>query len=69
MGGAGEMTGRCTNTKCVVFNESGYSELRNGETFCSGCGHKIASDKKFTSDLEFNSNSQAAGRFIHNGVM
>ena len=67
-GGAAEGGNRCMNVKCVVYKESGFSEVRNGETYCTGCGSLIASaDRLEQNTIGFDGNSRMIGRIIHNG--
>jgi len=57
----------CTSRQCIYYNQSGFSEIRGGDTYCTGCGKIIASDNRLENELEFESGGRAHGKFIHNG--
>lgn len=59
----------CINPSCNSYGQTAFLTTSGGDSFCSECGWKIASDSKLVSDLEFNKISKPNGRFIINDFL
>ena len=68
MGGGAQMQDDvCQERSCTAFGQRSQTTVEGGETYCSACGTKMSSSRKFDNELDFGQNSAPAGVFLREG--